>query len=516
MSKSSTSRFLTGVLTMAVSQLIIKLAGLVYRLVITNVPGFGDVGNGFYTAGFQIYTLLLSLSSVGIPNAISKLVSAQVALGHRAEAHRIFRTALILFFGIGLVCSGALFFGADFIALYIIKMDGVQGTLQALSPSIMLVCVSSVIRGYFLGLGSVTATSRSQVLEQIVKSVLTIVFVLALTGTSAQVMSAGANFATTVATGASVAYLALYYTRHRPTGVGKPMEPIPSRRSLCRTILSVSIPISLGSIVIAIGRIIDTATITRGIAAAYANGIPGQPGLPTPEALNQEAVRLAGMLSKSDTILNLPLALNIALATVLLSVLLAFPCAAGLISLAGPIYHLLYPNAPQGASLLAIGAVAMIFMALEQTINGSLQGLGLVFVPAQALLCGIGVKLALNLTLIRLPQVNIYGASFGSLGCYATACTICLVRLLKALPMDLAPKRYFWKPLACAVLMGIAAHWGHAALTHLIGSSRWALLITIPLAAVLYVLFVLASGILTKAEVAQLPLIGRKKRSASP
>lgn len=134
MSKSSTSRFLTGVLTMAVSQLIIKLAGLVYRLVITNVPGFGDVGNGFYTAGFQIYTLLLSLSSVGIPNAISKLVSAQVALGHRAEAHRIFRTALVLFFGIGLVCSGALFFGADFIALYIIKMDGVQGTLQALSP----------------------------------------------------------------------------------------------------------------------------------------------------------------------------------------------------------------------------------------------------------------------------------------------------------------------------------------------------------------------------------------------
>ena len=167
MSKSSTSRFLTGVLTMAVSQLIIKLAGLVYRLVITNVPGFGDVGNGFYTAGFQIYTLLLSLSSVGIPNAISKLVSAQVALGHRAEAHRIFRTALVLFFGIGLVCSGALFFGADFIALYIIKMDGVQGTLQALSPSIMLVCVSSVIRGYFLGLGSVTATSRSQVLEPV-------------------------------------------------------------------------------------------------------------------------------------------------------------------------------------------------------------------------------------------------------------------------------------------------------------------------------------------------------------
>ena len=109
--------------------------------------------------------------------------------------------------------------------------------------------------------------------------------------------------------------------------------------SLCRTILRVSIPISLGSIVIAIGRVIDTGTITRGITAAFAGGIPGQEGIPTAEQLNQEAVRLAGMLSKSDTILNLPLALNIALATVLVPTLSAalasgkrqrrrpFPCA---------------------------------------------------------------------------------------------------------------------------------------------------------------------------------------------
>lgn len=115
MSKSSTSRFLTGVLTMAVSQLIIKLAGLVYRLVITNVPGFGDVGNGFYTAGFQIYTLLLSLSSVGIPNAISKLVSAQVALAP-AEAHASSARPGLLF--ASLVCSGPWSSGGLYAALH--------------------------------------------------------------------------------------------------------------------------------------------------------------------------------------------------------------------------------------------------------------------------------------------------------------------------------------------------------------------------------------------------------------
>ena len=281
------SSFLSGVLVILLSQLAVKVVGLVYRLVITNIPGFGDVGNGFYTAGFQIYMLLLSLSSVGIPSAIAKLVSAQVALGNRAEAHRIFRTALVLFFAIGLACSAVLFFGADPIARYVIKMDGVQWTLQALAPSITLVCLSSVIRGYFLGLGDVKATGRSQVLEQVVKSVLTILFVLGLTAYSAQVMSAGANFATTVATGVSVLYLAVYYRRRRP------MAGLPRQRDrarifgLCRTILRVSIPISLGSIVIAIGRVIDTGTITRGITAAFAGGIPGQAGLPTAEQLNK-------------------------------------------------------------------------------------------------------------------------------------------------------------------------------------------------------------------------------------
>lgn len=535
------SSFLSGVLVILLSQLAVKVVGLVYRLVITNIPGFGDVGNGFYTAGFQIYMLLLSLSSVGIPSAIAKLVSAQVALGNRAEAHRIFRTALVLFFAIGLACSAVLFFGADPIARYVIKMDGVQWTLQALAPSITLVCLSSVIRGYFLGLGDVKATGRSQVLEQVVKSVLTILFVLGLTAYSAQVMSAGANFATTVATGVSVLYLTAYYRRRRP------MAGLPRQRDrarifgLCRTILRVSIPISLGSIVIAIGRVIDTGTITRGITAAFAGGIPGQAGLPTAEQLNQEAVRLAGMLSKSDTILNLPLALNIALATVLvptlsgalaagrrqeaeekaafslrLSVLLIFPCAAGLIALARPIYQLLYPNAPDGYQLLAIGAVALVFMALEQTINGSLQGLGKIFVPARALLWGVGVKVVLNTILIRIPAINIYGASIGSLCCYGTACTICFVHLCRTLHMDLPVGNFIGKPLLCAGVMGVGAWAGYGLLLRLTGSDGLSLLVTILAAVVVYGALVLALGIFGPKDWAQMPLPAALRRRLCP
>ena len=200
--------FMNNVAAILGSQFLIKLLGLAYNLIIINIPGFGDIGNGYRTAGFQIYTMLLAVSSVGIPNAISKMISEKLALEDREGAERVFRTALTLFAGIGLTASLLLFWGADFIARSIIQMDGVQLTLRALSPSIFFVCISSVIRGYFLGHHTVSANNRSQLLEQIFKATLTILFVWLLTDFTAAIMAAGANAASTVSTALSFAYLA--------------------------------------------------------------------------------------------------------------------------------------------------------------------------------------------------------------------------------------------------------------------------------------------------------------------
>ena len=79
--RPSETNFWSGVLTVFGSQLAVKLLGLIYRLVIANIDGFGDVDNGYYNAGFQIYTLLPALSSVGIPSAISRLVAQAEAAG---------------------------------------------------------------------------------------------------------------------------------------------------------------------------------------------------------------------------------------------------------------------------------------------------------------------------------------------------------------------------------------------------------------------------------------------------
>ena len=136
------------------SQVLIKLLGLIYRLAITNVKGFGDVGNGYYSAGYQVYAVLLIISSQGIPGAVSKLVSNKVAKGKYNEAHRVFKVSMVVFGIIGFIASLLLLLSANFVSSKILNVPDVSYVLKVLSPAIFFVCVSAVIRGYFAGLGT--------------------------------------------------------------------------------------------------------------------------------------------------------------------------------------------------------------------------------------------------------------------------------------------------------------------------------------------------------------------------
>lgn len=532
------SLFMSSVLSILIAQIVVKLLGFLYRIVITNVDGFGDMGNGFYTAGYQFYMLLLAVSSVGIPNAISKLVAGAVSMGDRVRAHLIFRSALWLFLIIGAVCSTALYLGSDFIALHIIKMDGVQYTLKALSPSILFVCLSSVVRGYFMGMGDTSPTARSQMLEQALKSSLTIAFVFILSSYSAEVMSAGANFATSVAVMLSFAYLALFY-RKRKFQIFHQMKMRPVLKKAdflhyAKTILFLSIPISFSSVIMSVGRVIDTATITRGIAKAFASGIPGHLGIPGKEQLEETAVALAGMLSKSDPLTNLPLALNIAFAAVLvptlsaalakgdgkeavsktsfsmlISILIILPCMAGLLFFAKPIFLLVYPNAPQGWELLQISAVSMAFAAMNQTLCGSLQGFGKVLVPAKALLCGVAVKIVLNVILIPITAVNIYGAAISSVVCHGLACTICFVSLKKQIAFPFCLKKYLVKPILCCSMMMAVSAPCYSLMMYVFQSNKIALLTAVFIAVLVYGAAVLGLHVLSGEELEQIPGLNR-------
>lgn len=564
-----THSFMGNVAIILFAQIMVKVLGLVYRMVITNIDGFGNTGNGFYNAGFQVYTVLLAISSVGIPNAIAKMVSERAALDDYRGAHRVFTSALKLFAVIGIVCSVILYVGSDFIAVHIMNMDGAQYVMRALAPSLFFVCIASVIRGYFQGLSDMRATSFSQMLEQVFKCSLTIIFVILTVGvmpkamqfltritllyspdgvTPPEIMAAWANFASSAATVISFVYLLIFYLRRR-TAINERIKnstaetETASSKKLMKMILMLSVPISLASIITAVNRVVDLATITRGIELAFANGIPEIAGAkaianPTAAQLNTAAVTLSGMLSKSDTLFNMPLAVNIAFATVLvpsisgaiakgetkeasektsysvlISILIILPCAIGYMVLAEPIYNIIYPATPDGYDLLSLMSVALVFSALTQTITGALQGIGKVYVPAVSILIGCIFKVVLNITLIRIPSVNIYGAAISSIVCQIVAFLINFFVLIRYIPIKLSLGKYIAKPLVSGLVMGGVAFGMYTLLAKVMGAgyinNLIATIVSIGVSAVVYFGLVFGLRIMSKDDILLLPAGGR-------
>lgn len=514
--------FMQGVVTIMFSQILIKVLGLIYTLYLTNREGFGDAGNAIYASGYQIYALLLTISSIGVPNAISKLVAERLALGDSRGANRIFKVALATFGAIGAVGTMLLFFGAHTLAYDFIQIPEAELTLIALSPAIFFVSISSVLRGYFNGRRTLKTTARAQTLEQVFKTVLTIVIVeivAHITSTSTEMMAAGANVATTIATFSSFIYLFMYY-RVRRKEIGNEIASsvnykYESVKTIVKKILKVSVPLTLSSIMTSFNKNIDSFTVKRILSTYMASDV---------------ATRLYGQLSgKVDTLTNLPLAINIAFATALVpaisaanakkdketatkrtsfslltSMLIGLPCVVGMIVFAQPILNLLYPNANEGALLLQLISVSVIFSILDQTINGALQGFGKVIVPAVALGIGVIVKLILNLILLPIPELNVYGAAIGSIACHMVAFLIVFNVLKRNVKLNLPFKKFILKPALATGIMAVCSYTMFLIVNSIIPGNG-ATIIAMLFAVIIYVLSVVVLKIYNKEDIYMLP-----------
>lgn len=512
--------FMQGVFAMMFSQVLIKLIGLVYKLYLTNREGFGDEGNAIYSSGFYIYSLLLTLSSVGIPNAISKLVSERIAVGDNKGANRIFKIAFATFGLLGFIGTCILFFGAHYIANFIIQIPEAELTLVALSPSIFFVSLICVIRGYFNGNGTLKVTANSQTLEQIFKVVFTLLLVelvAIVMGINTKVMAAGANLATTVATIGSFIYLFVFYKHNRTLNVNA-TGVITKKESIVRVIkniLQVSIPISLSAILSSISKNIDSTTVVRGLKIFMDEG----------------AAKIQyGILSgKVDTLTSLPLSFNIAFATalvpalsyarakndmstankrvsfsILVTILIGLPCTAGMFIFAEPILKLLFPAQSAGAFLLQISSLAIIFTVLAQTINGALQGIGKVMIPATAFTVGVIVKLIINITLVPIPQIGVNGAAIGTIACNVIACLIGFTVLKKNMDIQFKFSKYVIKPIASTLIMSVCSYAIYIILLKVV-SLRIAAIIAIGSAIVIYAFAIVSLKIFTKEEIFMIP-----------
>lgn len=515
--------FMKSVIVVMAAQLIIKLMGFIYRVVLTNIQGFQDAGNSYYGTGYKVYVFILAIATTGVPSAISKLVAEKMAVGDPKGAHKVFKTATKLFTFIGLLFAAILFFGANFISTKLLSNPPVAGTLATLAPAVLFVSIASVFRGYFIGMQNVSAHSTAQVIEQIVNSVLSVVFVLMLIGKSPEIMAMGSTAATAVSTFVALVYLYIFYEKnkssiHENIKNAKP-HIADSTKVTVKKIMKYVIPISFASIVVSLSGLVDILSVMEGLQK-FGYSI-------------EKANEVYGIIvGKVDILVSIPHTFNVAIVTPLipiitelivkkdykgaqnkidfsmkLSSIIAFPCTIGLAILAEPLFKTIFPNAPDGALLLQVEVWAIIFSLIAQVAEGALNGIGKLVVPGVSIIVAAVIKYILNITLIP-----IYGeiiVPITTIVYHLVNCLIVTYVLYKSLKTKPDFGNIFVKPFISSVIMGVIVWFVYKATLAICNSTIISIIICILIGATLYFIMLLKFRVLTEDEKKSMPTLNK-------
>lgn len=209
---------LKNVTVLLLSQAIIKIIGIVYKLYLTNKVGYADTGNAIFSAAFQVYAIFLTLCSIGVPNAIATLTSAKFAVGDNNGAYRILKIAIVIFGSLGFLGSFILYSSAGIFANTYLEMPETKIILKVLAPSIFIVSISAVLKGYFNGKEKMDITAKALSIEQIAKTVITVIIVEVLSHISNKntiIMVGGVAIVTTLGSIINCLYMYINYIKNR-------------------------------------------------------------------------------------------------------------------------------------------------------------------------------------------------------------------------------------------------------------------------------------------------------------
>lgn len=519
-------KFAKNVFLLIVAHILIKIMGLITRILIVNIPEFGNEGNGYYSSGYEVYAIMLTLSSIGIPTVISKLVAQRVAKGDKKGANRIFKLSFRLFTAIGLILSIIQFVFAEQIASNILGVPQVAQTLRVLAPAIVFVSMAAIIRGYFSGLEDMKSISYSQTFEQLLNCILTVALIQLTTSKGPEVMAAAGNLATTISIIIAFIYIAVYYNKHKLRVKKNEVSPEEIRTDfeIIKEIMSLAIPIIIGSLISVLHSFIDTATLTNGIRKPYE-----QMGLAS-EQIDKIAMEQKGILSKINTIVGLPQSLTIAISTVLVpsisgywesnnkkeakevlrrtilsSLYLTLPMTVGLFVLAEPSLKLLYPNASEGGVLMMMLSVATVFLCMTFSTTGGLQGIGDVVTPSKSVAIGAVIKIVLNMILIPIQAVGIFGAAISTIIAQIFGFIYTYKVLSKKMEFKIQKNQIF-KIIYANIAMGIITYCTYNLVyNYIISSNAIAFLISLIIAILSYIYITVEYNILDKETILNLP-----------
>lgn len=478
-----------GFTILSAAGIINKLLGILYVPIVTLI--LGNVGNGIFNAGFMIYQLVFVITNAGIPIAISKLISEQLASERYDVSYRTLKVSGILLISIGVLMSILTAVFARPLSVLIGWPESYM-TILALSPTMVFTAISCTFRGYFQGRSNMVPTSISQVIEQAVHSVLTIVFAwlmyrygrdYAITQgitveaeinlEAVKFAAAGGTAGTSLGALASAIYLGRIYIKNKASILSELVQSVQDEQFLyttkmiLRKIFQYAIPITLGSVAIYTANLIDLRfTKTRLIAGGFST---------------IDASALYGIFSTQYLkVLFIPITLATALATAIIPsisaaaarndkpllgrriskslktiLMISIPSAVGMFVLAKPIVFMLFPTAPDGWDLLMMGSWLLVLVSLVSIQTAILQGIGKTYIPTIHLVIGLIMKVLVNYTLIPIPEINIKGAIAGSAVCYLFAAIMNYRSIKRLTGVRLNVKKLFNRPLSVSIIMGV-------------------------------------------------------------
>lgn len=511
---------------LAAAGIICKIIGILYRSPLAHV--IGDEGNGYYSSAYEIYTIILLVSSYSIPSAISKVIAQRLAMHEYKNAQRIFRCALIYVVVVGGAASLLTFFGAG-----VLVGDNSVPVLRIFAPTIFFSGLLGVLRGYCQAHGTMLPTSFSQILEQILNAVVSILaaFLLmkAVAGlddtTRAVYGAAGSAIGTGSGVVIALVFMMFVMLLNRKFINGQIRKDRKSRLlsdgEVYRIIITMVTPIILSTFIYNCNTSLNQTIYTR--IMEHVKGMS-----------EAEAYTLYGLLSgKAKQIVNIPIALASAMSTAIIpgvaksytrgdiretnrkigtaiktTMLISIPSAMGLVVLGKPVVLLLYPqkaSVDTVSGLLAGLAVSVVFYGLSTISNGVLQGIGRVNLPVVNAAVALVVQTAVLVPLLLYTNLGLYAMVAATVLYSLLMCILNGYSVRRELGYRQEIIRTWCIPFWASVIMGGAAFGTYYGLYRLVPVNVVCLAAALAVAVPVYFILVIKMGAVDEGELRAFP-----------
>lgn len=517
--KEKKTTLVGGVAVLGIAGLLSKVIGMFFRIPLTNLIGSG--GLGIYQAVYPTYSLLLTLSTAGIPVAISRMVAESVTLGRHKNAKAILVVALRLLVAIGLLFTLLVLLLNKTLAARMGDPEAAVGFV-AIAPAVLLVTVMSAFRGFLQGHSDMKPTAISQLIEQLAKVALSLPLAVAGLRRGVAFAAAGALLGITLGEGMALVFMAFAYLRSKKRYQRETDEdetPPEGGRALARRLVQIAVPITIGSSIVPLAGYIDSAMIRLRLMAA---GFPLETARSLYGLLSGSAISLINVPTVLATAVCIGLVPAISAARIRrdrvemrqtsllglrLGSLIGFPCGVGMSMLSLEIIRLLYPLLPADeiavtGKILSLSALTIFFFTQVQATTGILQGAGLQRIPMFSLVAGVCCKVALNYVLIAIPSINIYGAPLASITCYAVSMAINFWWVIRKVGVRMDWGAVLLRPAAATAGMALTVQ-GYRMLTGM--TRRLDAVVAVALGGLVYLALIFALGALKRDDMEMIP-----------